>query len=83
LRFKNFLVPVGLGFVFWVGSLAALSWKFGYLIPYTYPMYNYLKSGVETKAVLPTANIHLLAIGYFGAITAISYFLYLSKKEKG
>jgi hypothetical protein len=26
LRFKNFLVSVGLGFVFWVGALASVSW---------------------------------------------------------
>src|SRR5215207_5450511 len=83
LRFKNFLVPVGLGFVFWVGSLAALSWKFGYVVPYTYPMYNYLKAGVQTKAVMPDVNIHALAIGYFMVITAVSYVLYLTKKEKG
>jgi hypothetical protein len=83
LRFKNFLVPVGLGFVFWVGSLAALSWSYGYFIPYTYPMYNYLASGVQTKAVLPTVNIHLYAIAYFVAITIASYVLYVMKREKG
>jgi hypothetical protein len=83
LRFKNFLVPVGMGFVFWVGALASLSWKFGYVIPYTYPMYNYLKAGVETKAVIPDVNIHVLAVMYFGVITAVSYVLYFTKKEKG
>jgi hypothetical protein len=83
LRFKNFLVPVGMGFVFWVGALASLSWKFGYVIPYTYPMYNYLKAGVETKAVIPDVNIHVLAVMYFGVITAVSYVLYVTKKEKG
>jgi lantibiotic transport system permease protein len=83
LRFKNFLVPVGLGFVFWVGALAALTWQFGYVIPYTYPMYNYLASGVQTKAILPTVNIHLFAFGYFVVITLVSYVLYLTKKEKG
>jgi hypothetical protein len=83
LRFKNFLVPVGLGFVFWVGSLAALTWQYGYVIPYTYPMYNYIASGVESKAVMPTVNIHLLAVGYFVVITAVSYVMYLWKKEKG
>jgi hypothetical protein len=83
LQYKNFLVPVGLGFVFWVGALASLSWKFGYFIPYTYPMYNYLKDNVESKAAVPDANIYLLAAGYFVVITAISYFLYLTKKEKG
>jgi hypothetical protein len=83
LRFANFLVPVGLGFVFWVGSLAALSWKFGYIIPYTYPMLNYLKSGVVTKAVIPDVNIHLLAVGYFVVFTIASYVLYVTKPEKG
>ena len=83
LRFKNFLVPVGLGFVFWVGSLAALTWQYGFVIPYTYPMYNYLSSGVETKAIMPTVNIHFFAIGYFLVITAVSYAMYLGKREKG
>ena len=83
LRFKNFLVPVGLGFVFWVGALSALPWSYGYLIPYTYPMLNYLKYGVQTKAVIPDVNIHYLAISYFLIITAVSYILYLTNKEKG
>ena len=83
LRYKNFLVPVGLGFVFWVGSLAALSWKFGYLIPYTYPMYNYLKDAEKTRAVMPEVSIQLLAGIYFVIITAVSYVLYITKKEKG
>jgi hypothetical protein len=83
LKFKNFLVPVGLGFLFWVGSLAALSWKFGYVLPYTYCMYNYLKGGVQTKAAVPTFDFHMLALGYFVVITAISYVLYITNKEKG
>lgn len=83
LKFKNFLVPVGLGFVFWITALGALSWKYGYIIPYTYGMFNYLKDVTETRAIVPEANIHLLAIGCFIVITAVSYFLYLTKKEKG
>jgi hypothetical protein len=83
LRFKNFLVPVGLGFLFWVGALASLSWKFGYIVPYTYPMYNYLKDAEKTRAVIPDVNIHLLAVGFFVVITAVSYVIYLTKKEKG
>ncbi|HEV7642518.1 MAG TPA: ABC transporter permease [Pyrinomonadaceae bacterium] len=83
LKFKNFLVPVGLGFVFWVAALGALSWKYGYIIPYTYGMFNYLKDATQTRAVVPDVNVHLLAIGYFAIITAISYFLYITKKEKG
>ena len=46
-------------------------------------MYNYLKSGVESKAAIPTVDIHTLAIGYFLVFTTASYLLYISKKEKG
>jgi lantibiotic transport system permease protein len=83
LKFKNFLVPVGLGFVFWIAALGALSWKYGYIIPYTYGMFNYLKDVTETRAIVPDANVHLLAIGYFIVITLASYILYITKKEKG
>lgn len=83
LKYKNFLIPVGAGFIIWVGSLAALSWKFGYTIPYTYCMYNYLKDSGQTKAVMPGVNIHYLAGGYFAVITIVSYILYITKKEKG
>jgi hypothetical protein len=83
LRSKNFLVPVGLGFVFWVGALGAVSWRFGYVIPYTYTILNYLKDATQTRAVMPAANIHVLAAMYFFAITAVSYILYVTKTEKG
>lgn len=83
LRFKNFLVPVGLGFLFWIGALSALSWKYGYVIPYTYGMFNYLKDAAQTRAVVPDVNIHLLALAYFAVITVISYVLYITRKENG
>lgn len=83
LKYKNFLVPVGVGFVFWVGALASLSWKHGYIIPYTYCMFFYLQSGVENKATILYFNFHFLALGYFAVITMVSYVLYITKKEKG
>ena len=83
LKYKNFLVPVGLGFILWVGALASLTWEYGYVIPYTYCMFTFLDSGVVHKAVIPDLNIHLLACSYFTGITIISYVLYISKAEKG
>jgi lantibiotic transport system permease protein len=83
LRFKNFLVPVGLGFLFWIGALSALTWKYGFVIPYTYGMYNYLKDRPGGKVVMPAADIHSLAIGFFVVIILVSYVLYITKKEKG
>ena len=83
LKFKNFLVPVGTGFVFWIGALASLPWKYGYIIPYTYTTFLYLKSDVDNKANVPDFNFHWLAVGYFVMITLVSYVLYVTKREKG
>ncbi|MDC6386629.1 hypothetical protein D2V93_07645 [Flagellimonas taeanensis] len=82
LKYRHFLVPVGTGFILWVGALASLSWKYGYIIPYTYCMFTYLQGGVVNKAVIPTINIHLLACVYFVSITLVSYLLYMTKKER-
>jgi hypothetical protein len=83
LKFKNFLVSVGVGFVLWVGALASLSWKFGFIIPYTYCTFNYLKDSSGGKVYLPTINIHYFAISYFVIFTVVGYILYITKREKG
>jgi hypothetical protein len=83
VRFRNFLVPVGFGFVAWVGALAVLPWKFGYLIPYTYLMLNYLKDDTHGKAAIPPVDIHMLAAGYFALFTVIGFALFATKREKG
>jgi hypothetical protein len=83
LRFKNFLVPVGVGFVAWVLALGVLRWKFGYLVPYTYCMFNFLKNEPVTKAVMPTVNFHWFAAGYFVVFTVLGFVLFATKGEKG
>jgi lantibiotic transport system permease protein len=83
LRFGNFLVPIGAGFLAWVGALGALPWKFAYLIPYTYCMLNYLKDDPSKKAAIPPVNFHWLAIGWFIIFTMIGYLLFAKKAEKG
>jgi hypothetical protein len=83
LRYKNFLVPVGAGIAGWIAAIGALSWKYGYIIPYTYCMFNYLKDHKGGRAIIPDVNIHAWAIGYFIVLTIISYILYITKREKG
>ena len=83
LRFRNFLIPVGVGFMVWVGALASLSWKFGFVVPYTYPMLTYLKDNGSGKAVIPAVNVHLWAAGYFIVFTSAGLVLFLTKREKG
>ncbi len=83
LQYKNFLLPIGIGFMFWVGSLAVLSWQYGYTIPYTYCMLQFLKSSGSGKAVIPTSNLQNLASSYFVGLISIAYLMFLTKKEKG
>lgn len=83
LRFKNFLVPMGVGFLLWIGSLGSLSWAYGYFLPYTYDMYTYLKSAERSKAIIPVVNFHAIALVYFIVLTVINYFLYSGKDDKG
>lgn len=80
LRFRNFLVPLGVGLGLYVASFIAVHWKYGYWIPYTYCYYNFL----DKRSPLPaTISIQMWALGYFVGLTALSYILYISGKEKG
>jgi lantibiotic transport system permease protein len=83
LRYGNFLVPIGVGFLAWVGALGMLPWKFAFLIPYTYCMLNFLKDDATNKAAIPPINFHWLAIGWFLLFTAIGYGLFATKPQKG
>jgi lantibiotic transport system permease protein len=79
LRFKNFLVAIGVGFSLLVVSLLALNWKYGYVVPYTY-----LPLGLKENRnfVDQSVSRHWCAIGYFVVITLVSYLLYIKKEEK-
>jgi hypothetical protein len=79
LQFKNFLVPIGVGLLLLVGSIILIfGWKYAYLSPYSYTIL--LVSGDKTKP-LPV-NIYAFSIGYFILSVVVSYYLYLSKKDK-
>ena len=82
LRFKNFLVPVGVGFALIIASMFALSWNYGYTFPYIYTSLNYFQfTGVERSS--SEISIHWLAFGYFLVITFVNYFIFDRRTEKG
>jgi hypothetical protein len=83
VRFKNFLISVGAGFLIWITALGSLSWKFNYIIPFSYVMLNYLKNNTGGRAIIPTFNIHLLALGYASFFTVLGYVLFVTRSEKG
>lgn len=80
LQFRNFLVPVGAGLAVFVASMIALAWKYVYLVPYTYCALNFKDNRGNLD---PAINVHYWALGYFILLTALSYILYIRKKEKG
>ncbi len=83
LRFANFMVPVGIGFMLWVGSLAALSSRWGVLSSYAYTMLEYLGGQPQTKLPPPMLAVPWLAIGYAAVFIATGYVLFASRRQKG
>ena len=82
LQFKNFLVPVGVGFAVWFLGIGLLSWEYSYLFPYNHGAINFMTATGHLKREVPV-NIELLALCYFAAFTVAGWFLYVTKKEKG
>ncbi|CAN5295555.1 hypothetical protein BH09BAC5_BH09BAC5_04420 [soil metagenome] len=76
LKFKNFLVAIGVGLLGLIGSLIGLGWKYIYLSPYSYTAQ--LVAGPKGEV-----NPQLAAAFYTIVITGISFYLFISKKEKG
>lgn len=83
LRFNNYLAPIGIGFLAWIGALAALSWQHARYLPYAYTMLDYLKDNPAARAVAPTTGIHYLAIAWFVLFTLAGYALFATKAHKG
>lgn len=82
LQFKNFLVPVGVGFAVWFLGLGMNAWEYSFIFPYIHSTLDFLKSSGNMKRELPV-NLQLLAGIYFVVITIVSYILYVTKNEKG
>lgn len=83
LRFGNFLVAIGVGFLGWVTALATLSWQLGYVVPYIYGMSAYLAHRPGVKALAMPIDGHVLALAYFAAFTVIAYVSFVLRDDKG
>jgi hypothetical protein len=82
MRFKNFLVSVGVGLAMIVASIFALQWKYGYTFPYCYAALQFFE---VTGMPRHPANISIMywSVGYFLFFTLVHYITYISRKERG
>jgi hypothetical protein len=83
LRTRQFLVPLGVGFVAWIGALGLLQWKYAFVFPYTYTMLDYLSTGPAGKVAMPAIGVQPFALGWFVLFAAVGYGLFATKAQKG
>lgn len=83
VRFRNFIVPLGIGFVVWAGTLAAVLWKWSFLFPYAYVMLHYVNADPGSRVQPPPIPLYWPALAYFLAITVAGYIAFATRKEKG
>jgi hypothetical protein len=80
LRFKNFLVPVGIGLLALVGTLIAAGlWEYTWISPYAYCIFNVI-TGAQANVPI---NFYWMSVLYFVVLTGINYYLYSTRSEKG
>jgi hypothetical protein len=82
LRFHNILIPIGAGFLAWVGALAAVSSRVAIWWPYGYTIIHYLQ-GTPKGAHLRVDGLHWLALGFFVLFAIAAYVLFVTRREKG
>ena len=83
LRFKNFLVPVGIGLIGLIGSMiGAAVWEYIYVSPYSYVFLDRMKNVDFFKGKI-AINLYQGALIYFVMLMSISYVMFYAKKEKG
>ncbi|MCY0991007.1 ABC transporter permease [Nannocystis sp. ILAH1] len=83
LRFANFLAPIGIGFLAWVGALGVLSWQHANLVPYAYTMLDYLGDNPAARTTAPTSGLQLFALAWFVLLTVAGYVLFATRTHKG
>ena len=83
IKYKNFFVSIGSGLLLLVASLFALSVKYGFIMPYSYSLFYFMKIFKNAHQIPEGINIHWLAITYFIIFSVAGLIFYVTKKEKG
>ena len=82
VRFSSFLAPIGIGFLAWVGALAALSWPPVRFLPYAYPMLDYLHGQPAARTVAAAPDLHAFALMWFAVLSAVGYGVFVGRASR-
>src|SRR3954471_20651851 len=82
LRFRTFLAPLAIGMALWILSIGAISWRFNYVIPYSYSSLEYLIVEYQRHIAVP-ARPSVIAAACFVVFTMTGYMLFAMRKDKG
>ncbi len=83
LRTSNMFIPLGIGFMAWVGALGTISTRFAIWWPYSYTTINYVKDTAKGARFAAHTELHALAVLFFLVFTAAGYWLFITRKDKG
>ncbi|HET7435917.1 MAG TPA: ABC transporter permease [Thermoanaerobaculia bacterium] len=83
LRSQNVLMPIGIGFLAWVGALALVSSRYAIWWPYSFTIIHYVKDKPKGAQFAAVTQLPWLALAFFLLLTIASYALFVTKPEKG
>ncbi|THU40891.1 hypothetical protein FAM09_01895 [Niastella caeni] len=81
LRFRNFIVPVGIGLALLITGLTIHSWEHLYYYPYMYPAISFLPNFEKIPSFVQKAQ--LFNAIWFVMVLLIGFFDLVQRKEKG
>ena len=83
LRFRNFMVPMGIGMVIWIMALGALPWQYNWVVPYSHGIIDYTQTVQSRVAHAVPAPLPVIASLYFAVFVVVGYATYVLKGDKG
>ena len=86
LRFKNFIVPIGIGLALLVTAMILAPWQHVDKVPYAFPFQTFFTSMGEDRTELTgplLKNHELNSLGYFAVFTLIAFLDLRYRKERG
>lgn len=82
LRFKNFIVPIGIGLALLISSMIVSSWEHIDKVPYAFPFISHAKANAANSARFLSSH-EINAILYCLAFTALAFVDLRFRKERG